>query len=126
MSRSIQRFEDLEVWQASYRLSLLIYSITSKFPKEELFGLTSQLRRASVSIPSNIAEGWGRNSPGDFSRFIQIAVGSLREVQTLLMLARDLHMCEFEAAKDALGQCDTIGAMLYRLGESVRIKQSGR
>lgn len=90
-------YRDLIVWQKSYKLVLLIYSITKKFPREEVFGLTSQIRRAAVSIPSNIAEGNTRLSKKDHVQFIRIAYGSGAELETQLSLAKDL---EYISEKD--------------------------
>lgn len=86
----VERFEDLIAWQKSYQLVLDVYEATSGFPADERFGLTSQLRRAAVSIPSNIAEGFGRQTRGDFLRFLDMARGSAHEVETQLRLAHDL------------------------------------
>lgn len=84
-------FRNLQVWAKSHEFTLSVYSATKAFPKEELFGLTSQVRRASASIPTNIAEGCGRGSDADFSRFLQIAFGSACEVEYQLQLASDLQ-----------------------------------
>ena len=78
----IKSFRDLMVWQKSMQLVTDLYRLTSDFPKTESYGLTSQLRRAAVSVPSNIAEGYGRHSTSDYIRFLQIAIGSLYELQT--------------------------------------------
>ena len=86
----IRTFRDLLIWQKSIKLVTRIYEVTRSFPKEEAFGLTSQMRRCSVSIPSNIAEGHGRNSTGNYLRFLQIATGSLCELQTQLVIANNL------------------------------------
>ena len=86
-------FRTLSVWQRN-DLTVLIYKQTASFPREELFGLTSQIRRASSSIGANIAEGCGRNSDADFSRFLHIAFGSANELDCHLMLARDLDLIE--------------------------------
>lgn len=83
-------FRDLKVWHKSHQLTLGIYQTTALFPKEELYGLTSQIRRASASIPANIAEGCGRGTDADFARFLQIAMGSASELEYHLLLARDL------------------------------------
>lgn len=83
-------FRNLQVWERSHKFTLDIYSATKVFPKEELFGLTSQVRRAAASIPTNIAEGCGRGSDADFSRFLQVAFGSACEVEYQLQLAKDL------------------------------------
>lgn len=87
---NVNSFRDLIVWQKSMSLVTEIYTITRAFPSDELYGLTNQLRRCAVSIPSNIAEGYGRNSTGDYKRFLQIAVGSLFELQTQLEIAFNL------------------------------------
>jgi four helix bundle protein len=87
-------FRTLSVWQKAHDLTVLIYKQTVSFPREELFGLTSQIRRASSSIGANIAEGCGRNSDADLSRFLHIAFGSANELDCHLMLARDLELIE--------------------------------
>lgn len=86
----MHRFKDLEIWKKSRIFCSNIYSITSTFPNDERFGLTNQLRRASISIPSNIAEGCSRNTNKDFSRFLEIAIGSAYEIETQLLIASDL------------------------------------
>ncbi|QVL31535.1 four helix bundle protein [Telmatocola sphagniphila] len=85
-------FRSLLVWQKSHDLALKIYRATSEFPKTELYGLTSQLRRAVVSIPSNIAEGCGRGSEADFARFLQLSMGSASEVEYQILLGKDLAL----------------------------------
>jgi four helix bundle protein len=86
----MQNFRGLKVWEKAHELTLLIYKITRTFPKEELYGLTSQIRRASSSIACYIAEGTGRGSKADFARMIQIAIGSSAEVDYQLILTKDL------------------------------------
>ena len=83
-------FRQLKVWEKSHQLALAIYKATKEFPKEELYGLTSQIRRASMSIPTNIAEGCGRNTDADFARFLQMAMGSASETEYQLLLSHDL------------------------------------
>jgi four helix bundle protein len=83
-------FSDLVVWRKSHELALALYRATERFPKAEMFGLSSQIRRAGASIPTNLAEGCGRWGDGDMGRFIQIAMGSASEVAYLLLLAKDL------------------------------------
>lgn len=85
-----QRFEDLIVWQKSHALTLSIYKVTRTFPKEELFGLSAQMRRAAVSVGANIAEGFSKKGKPDKARFMNVAQGSLEEVRYYFMLARDL------------------------------------
>ncbi len=84
-------FRQLNVWEKAHQLALAVYKATKSFPKEELYGLTSQIRRASMSIPTNIAEGCGRNTDADFARFLQIAMGSASETEYQLILAHDLE-----------------------------------
>lgn len=88
----MKNFKDLKVWQKSHSLTLTIYKTTAAFPKEEVYGLTSQIRRACSSIPANIAEGCGRGSEADFSRFLQIAMGSASELEYHLLLSHDLGL----------------------------------
>ena len=90
MGNEVKSHEDLRIWQGARTLVLEIYKLTSEFPKHEIYGLISQMRRASVSVPSNIAEGAGRRSPGDFCRFLYYASGSLTELETQLYLSGEL------------------------------------
>lgn len=90
-------FKDLKVWSKAHELTVRVYELTRSFPREEMYGLTSQLRRSAGSIGANIAEGCGRRSDGEFTRFLQIARGSASEVEYHLLLARDLG---FLAAQD--------------------------
>lgn len=88
--QTIKSYEDLIAWQKAYEVVLEVYRITKQLPDDERFGLISQMRRAAVSIPSNIAEGWGRTSRPDYVRFLKMAVGSAYELQTQARLATDL------------------------------------
>lgn len=102
--KKIQSFTDLEVWQEAHKLILYVYKITKNFPKEEMFGLVSQMRRASVSITSNIAEGFSRFSFKEKAQFYSMAHGSLTELQNQLLIAKDVeHLNENEFTK--LSQC---------------------
>jgi four helix bundle protein len=92
----MQDFKKLKVWEKGHRLTLAVYKLTAPFPKEEQYGLTSQMRRAAASIVSNIAEGCGRTGRTDFARFLQIATGSASELEYQLLLARDLKLFEPE------------------------------
>lgn len=111
----MKSFRDLEVWHAGMELAERCYDITRTFPKEELFGLTSQIRRSAVSIPANIAEGWGRDNPGDYSRHLRIANGSLKELETHLELAARLHLVPQEVIDPAARLADRLGRMLRSL-----------
>lgn len=87
-SKTVKSYRDLLVWQRSIQLSVAVYRLTGEFPREELYGLTSQLRRAAVSVASNIAEGYGRGSKGEYTNFLGIARGSVLEVQTQLVMLK--------------------------------------
>ncbi|WP_085519121.1 four helix bundle protein [Marivirga sericea] len=103
----MHNYKKLKIWEKSMELSLLVYQITSTFPKEERFGLTSQIRRCAVSIPSNIAEGSSRDSSKDFSRFLRISIGSSFELKTQLLLSKDLDFIsesDFDAVVEALNE----------------------
>lgn len=104
--------KDLKVYQKAFDLSILIYKITKTFPKEELFGLTSQMKRCAVSIPSNIAEGKGRYSDGDYCRFLVIARGSLFELQTQLAIAQELDYLNEKDFIEAYELSEEVGRML--------------
>lgn len=91
MQGKIRSFTDLKVWRKGHNLVLEIYKVTTTFPKEEIFGLTSQLRRATVSITSNIAEGFSRNSYKEKAQFYSMALGSLTEVQNQLLVSKDIN-----------------------------------
>ena len=90
----LKNYKELKVWQKSYELCLEIYGITAKFPKEERYGLTSQIRRSVVSIPSNIAEGYGKKTTKDYIRMLYISYGSVCELETQILLAGDLDLIE--------------------------------
>src|SRR5690554_5618003 len=113
-------FEKLEVWQKSRTLVTNIYKVTSYFPKEERYGLTSQLRRASVSISSNIAEGSTRWGKRDKARFYEIAYGSLIEVMNQLILSKDLRFMDEDELKAIKPQIDEISRMLDALYKSAK------
>lgn len=87
-------FRQLKVWQKAHQLTLAIYQLTASFPREEIYGLTAQMRRAAASIPANLAEGCGRNSDAELARFSSIAAGSASELEYHLLLARDLNLIQ--------------------------------
>ncbi len=119
----LRTFKDLKVWQKAYGLCGRIYTLTKRFPPDERFGLTSQLRRAAVSIPSNIAEGYNRNTTKEYVRFLFIALGSLGEIETQMMLSRDLHMCEGRQCDEMLELVSEINRMLRALIRSLKRKE---
>jgi four helix bundle protein len=114
-----QSYEDLVVWQRSMQLTTVVYRLTQDFPREELYGLTSQIRRAAVSVPSNIAEGQGRNNAGEFRQFLGIARVSNCEVQTLLQIAQSLGLGKRELISEAQSLSIEIRRMLYGLLDSL-------
>jgi four helix bundle protein len=115
----MQRFTELKVWQRSHALVLQVYRLTKSFPPDERFGLTSQLRRAALSVPTNIAEGSKRQTNAEYARFPNIAEGSLAETEYLLMVSCDLHYLSSEVARPALIEADEIGKMLHGLRSKV-------
>ncbi len=114
-----QSFHDLVVWQRAMQLTVAVYRLTAEFPREEQYGLTNQVRRSAVSIPSNIAEGQGRLSVGEFKQFLGIARGSNFEVQTQLEIARALKFGNPSMVNEAEKLSHEIGKMIYGLLESI-------
>lgn len=115
----IRSYEDLRVWQEGIVLCERVYAFTATFPESERFGLTSQLRRAAVSVPSNIAEGWGRGSRAEYVRFLKIARGSLFELRTQLIVAGRVGLCEVSASAPALDCAAQVRRMLHGLIRSL-------
>ena len=116
---AVQSYRDLEVWQKAMDLVTTVYDITKTFPETERFGLTNQLRRAAVSIPSNIAEGQGRRTTKDFLSFLYIARGSLMEVQTQFEIANRLEFVGPEVTTEFEGQTAIVGRLLNGLIRSL-------
>lgn len=117
----MQDFRKLKVWEESHQLALMIYRITESFPNNEQFGIISQVRRSSVSIPNNIAEGCGRNSDKDFIRFLHIALGSTHETLYLCILSRDLKFLSEENYILIEKQVEKIKAMLLSLMKVIKL-----
>ena len=115
-------FRKLNVWQKAHELALAVYASTRGFPKDELYGLTSQSRRAAASIPANIAEGCGRNAEGDFLRFLHIASGSASELEYHLLLAHDLHLLDQETYQRLSGEVCEVKRMLAAFVQTVRTR----
>jgi four helix bundle protein len=113
-------YRDLVAWQQAMQLVYLVYEITTEFPDQEKFGLISQIRRSAVSVASNIAEGQGRNSRGEFLQFLGNAKGSLHEVETQLLIAEHEHYGGDEKRQAALNQCDRVARLLNGLMSSLR------
>ncbi len=118
----VSSYRQLVVWQKAIELVLEIYRATQDFPKEEMYGLTSQLRRAAVSVPSNIAEGQGRFSTGEFKQFLGHAKGSLFELQTQVVIGQKLGYLKDKVAGRLVEASDEVGRMLSGLLSSLRQK----
>ncbi|MFD2785901.1 four helix bundle protein [Hymenobacter rubripertinctus] len=112
-----KNFQQLVVWQKAHQLVLMVYKVTESFPKHELFALTSQLRRAAVSVPANIAEGFRKRGPRDKLRFFNTAEGSLEETQYYFLLSRDLGYADTESL---IEQANEVGRLLEAYGKSIR------
>jgi len=120
LEKEMKCHKDLHVWQKSIELVTDIYTLTKEFPKEELFGLASQLRRAAVSIPSNIAEGSARNHNKEFVQFLYIAQGSCSEIETQLIIAKNLNLISENTLKLLLEKITDIRNMLIGLIKSIK------
>jgi four helix bundle protein len=119
----LKNYRDLKVWQKSYILCLALYRITKIFPKEERYGLTSQIRRSAVSIPSNIAEGYGRKTTADYLRSLYIAYGSVCELETQVLLSGDLNYVNKENLKALKDDTEEVERMLKALIKSLENKR---
>ena len=118
----MKNFKELLIWQRSHQLVLEIYLVTKSFPKEELFGLTSQMRRSSASIPTNIAEGCGRNSDAEMSRFLVIAQGSAAELEYQIILSKDLSYISLETFNKLSLELTEIRKMINTFIQKIRLR----
>ncbi len=124
MSSKISHHKDLDVWQSSMALVSDIYRLTGDFPREEIYGLTNQMRRAAVSVPSNIAEGAARNSKKEFLQYLYVSLGSLAELETQLLISRNLG---YLASLDSImSELHTVRKMLSGLVNHVRSKLANK
>jgi four helix bundle protein len=119
----IRSCRDLNVWQFGMDLAELAYRITRRSPRDEIYGMTSQIRRAAASVPANIAEGHGRNSRGEYIQFLRVAQGSLKELETHILLARRIGFATERDVSLLLERAETTGKMLRSL---IRSLQGGR
>lgn len=122
----MRNFNDLQVWERSHQLTLALYRVTEGFPKNEMFGLISQIRRAAASVPTNLAEGCGRWGDGDMGRFLQIAMGSASELDYLLRLGKDLGYFQLAAYQQLAADLSEIRRMLTALYKRIRKPSDGR
>ncbi|MCK4994632.1 MAG: four helix bundle protein [Candidatus Omnitrophica bacterium] len=116
----IKNYKDLEVWKRAINLVSLVYAITKGFPKEELFGLTNQMRRCAVSVPSNIAEGWMRQYRKEYIQFIHHSLGSCGELETQIIIAADLNYIDKDSRDTCLEELTVIIKMLRALLKGLR------
>lgn len=115
MAETIRSYRDLIVWQAGIELATACYEATRAFPRDELYGMTSQIRRSAASIPANIAEGHGRDSTGQFIQFLRVAQGSLKELETHLVVSQRVNLIDNAQAAHLFATCDEVGRMLRSL-----------
>jgi len=125
METKVQSYQDLIVWQRGMDLTEEIYRLTETMPQTERYGLISQMQRASVSIPANIAEGWGRQSTGDYIRFLRIAQGSAAELETELLLAQRLELVKPEATDQAMATLTEVRKMVRSMISTLQRKVAG-
>jgi len=118
----IRSYKDLEVWQVAVATATAVYRTTSSFPREEQYGLTAQMRRAAVSVASNIAEGYGRDSTASYVQFLRIAQGSVKELETHVVIAQNVGFLAPGAAAELQVSFDSIGRMLRALVRSLESK----
>lgn len=121
-SEDLKSYKDLDVWQAAMQLAVSVYRATKMFPREELYGLTGQMRRSSVSIASNIAEGYGRESTQAFIQFLRIAQGSSKEPETQVMIAQRVDVLDGATAEQLISDGDKVGKMLRGLIRDLEAK----
>jgi four helix bundle protein len=119
----ISSYRDLKVWQSAIELATRIYALSADFPKSEVYGLTAQMRRAAVSVAANIAEGHGRETTAALIQFLRIAQGSVKEVETHVIIDQRLDFPSTSDAEAVLSQCDEIGRMIRGLIRSLQEKQ---
>jgi four helix bundle protein len=115
MEKEIKSFRDLIIWQRGIHLVKEVYKETQIFPKQELYGLTSQIRRSAISIPSNVSEGHIRQHRAEFRQFLSMALGSLAELETQMIIARELNYISNEKSENLIAQMDSLGKMIRGL-----------
>lgn len=119
---TILSYKDLLVWQKAMDVAVSCYELTAKFPREELYGLAAQIRRAAASVAANVAEGHGRENTGSFIQFLRVSQGSLKELETHVMLAERVGILPKTSMGPLLADCDSIGRMLRALIRSLQQK----
>jgi len=123
---AVNSYRDLIVWQKGMELTKQVYEVTQEFPKQEIYGLTSQVRRAAVSVPANIAEGHARDSTKEYLHHLSITRGSLAELETLMLLASELRYCEAEGIRVIQSLCAEVSRMLSVLKQRLEERLEAR
>lgn len=121
-NKKVESFQDLIVWQKGIQLVSDIYTLTENFPKDEMFGLSGQLKRAAVSVPANIAEGWGNGTTKNYIRFLEISRGSLFELETLIIISANLSLVNQEKGNEITNKIKETGRMLQSLITTLKNK----
>ena len=121
---AIESYKDLDVWKVAMTLAQESYLLTARFPKDEVYGMTAQIRRAAVSIPANIAEGYGRDQTGSFVQFLRIAQGSARELETHLILAERIRLVDQQVVAPLQELCERVSKMLRSLVRSLEARRA--
>src|SRR3954453_6557052 len=116
----MEAYRDLRAWQEAMTVAADYYRITQLSPREEAFGMTSQIRRSAASVAANIAEGWGRDGTGSFVQFLKVAQGSLKELETHLLLSERVGFAQARAIRPVLARCEVVGKMLRSLIRAVQ------
>jgi four helix bundle protein len=125
-TRPITDYRDLDVWNEAMMLAVDVYEASRQFPRAELFGMTSQMRRSATSVAANIAEGYGRQQTKPFIQFLRVSQGSLKETETLVLLARRLALISEAQAEAMFARCQRIGKMLVGLVRKLEAKEEAR
>ena len=121
----VRSYRDLVVWQQAMELAKLCYAKTRSFPRSEMFGLTAQIRRSAASVPANIAEGNGRENTGAYIQFLRVSQGSLKELETHVLLAQSVELMGQEDAEEILAKCERVGKLLRSLIRTLQDKVEG-
>jgi four helix bundle protein len=119
---TVKSYRDLRVWNEAMTLAEGCYLLTRGFPKDELYGMTAQIRRAAASVPANIAEAYGREGRGEYLQFLRVAQGSLKELETHVLLSQRVGLTPEKASAPVLDQCEAVGKMLHGLIRSLQRK----
>jgi four helix bundle protein len=123
---AIESYKDLDVWKVAMTLAQESYLLTARFPRDEMYGMSSQIRRAAVSIPANIAEGYGRDQTGSFVQFLRIAQGSARELETHLILAERIRLVDQQSVAPLQELCERVSKMLRPLIRSLEARRANK